>query len=99
MVFTGVQLAEIRKYLREPKNNQIKLVWIDYMTMYQGERHDTQKRLFSKMLKNMNLLYLGCSVLILMDRSYLSRFWTQFEAWLSMQQPSASGRDPACCPP
>ena len=43
------------------------------------------------MLRNINLLYLGCSVLLLADRSYLSRFWTQFEAWLSMQSATASG--------
>ena len=32
-----------------------------------------------------NMLYLGTTVLILLDLSYVSRFWTQFEAWLSMQ--------------
>ena len=46
---------------------------------------------FTAMLPNINLLYLGCSVLLLADRSYLSRFWTQFEAWLSMQSATASG--------
>ena len=29
------------------------------------------------MLREVNLVYLGCFVLIIMDRSYLSRFWTQ----------------------
>ena len=29
------------------------------------------------MLYSMNLVYFGASVLVLMDRSYLSRFWTQ----------------------
>ena len=37
------------------------------------------------MLPMINLIYLGTSVLILLDQSYVSRFWTQFEAWLSMQ--------------
>ena len=43
------------------------------------------------MLPSINLLYLGCTVLILMDLSYLSRFWTQFEAWLSMQTATTGG--------
>ena len=30
-------------------------------------------------------------MLLLADRTYLSRFWTQFEAWLSMQQATARG--------
>ena len=47
------------------------------------------------MLQNVNMLYLGCSVLILMDVSFISRFWTLFEAWLSMQQPTPTGLKPA----
>mmetsp|Transcript_83172 Transcript_83172/g.166092 ORF Transcript_83172/g.166092 Transcript_83172/m.166092 type:complete len:209 (-) Transcript_83172:349-975(-) len=43
------------------------------------------------MLGNINLLYLGLTVLILTDRTYLGRFWTQFEAWLSMQVASNEG--------
>lgn len=46
------------------------------------------------MLRTSNLLYLGLSVLILLDRGYMGRFWTQLEAWLSMQD-SATG---ALCP-
>jgi hypothetical protein len=37
------------------------------------------------------MLYLGTTVLILFDLSYLSRFWTQFEAWLSMQFATPDG--------
>jgi hypothetical protein len=37
------------------------------------------------------MLYLGTTVLILFDLSYLSRFWTQFEAWLSMQYATPNG--------
>ena len=36
------------------------------------------------------MLYLGMSVLILLDRSYSSRFWTNYEAWLSMQPEGAA---------
>jgi len=37
-------------------------------------RSAAEKTLFLWMLKNVNLLYLGCSVLCLVDISYLSRF-------------------------
>ena len=45
-----------------------------YWCMPQGERTLAQKARFLWMLKNVNLLYLGCSVLLLVDISYLSRF-------------------------
>ena len=52
-----------------------------YWCMPQGnDRSDADKVRFKWMLQNVNLLYLGCSVLCLVDISYLSRFWTQFEA-------------------
>ena len=46
---------------------------------------------FGRMLKNVNLLYLGGTVLLLVDLQYLGRFWTQFEAWLSMRTCSKDG--------
>merc|ERR1712110_1198099 len=91
----GVQLAEIRSYLSDQP--QIKWVWYDYLCMYQSTSADhntrtkTQQQQFKAMLKNVNLLYMGCTVLILLDRSYLGRFWTQFEAWLSMQSATLAG--------
>lgn len=54
-------------------------------------RTETERQSFKLMLKNANLLYLSASVLILTDRSYLSRFWTNFEAWLAMQDVSMHG--------
>ena len=53
-----------------------------------------------------SLLYLSLQVLILLDSSYLSRFWTQLEAWLSFREASGEGlkscpweitRDRRCC--
>ena len=41
----------------------------------QGKRTAAERRDFDRMLLNVNLLFIGCSVLIMMDRSYLSRFW------------------------
>ena len=43
------------------------------------------------MLTHANFLYLGCKVLILADKSYVSRFWTMFEAWVAMRQSSKEG--------
>ena len=46
--------------------------------MPQGARSDAEKLSFDWMLSNVNLLYLGLSVLILQDVSTRSRFWTQY---------------------
>lgn len=45
--------------------------------MPQGERTPAETVRFKRMLHNVNLLYLGCSVLALIDISYLSRFWVR----------------------
>ena len=90
---TGKQLERLQAHLRE--NRRIRYVWYDFWCMPQGNRSPSQKLHFVWMLKNVNLLYLGCSVLILLDISYLSRFWTQMEAWLSMQLGGTDGLAPA----
>ena len=59
--------------------------------MSQGTRSAAEAREFKRMLANINFLYLGASVLILIDRTYMGRFWCAFEAWLSMQSASAAG--------
>ena len=82
--------------LAEPKYSGIKYVWYDYWCMPQGaDKTPEQKVQFKWMLQNINSLYLGCHVLILLDLSYLSRFWTQFEAWLAMQTATKEGLRPA----
>lgn len=87
---TEVQLATLKEFLNTSRN--IKYVFIDYMCMYQGrDRTPAQKALFGVQLSNINILFLGASVLILLDYEYLSRFWTQFEAWLSMQIATETG--------
>ena len=45
-----------------------------------GNRTPDELRAFNLMLVNINILYLGASVLILADNSYMSRFWTQARA-------------------
>ena len=86
----GLQLGHVRHYLRSHPG--IEWVWYDYWCMPQGkQRTPKQQAAFDHMLSNINWLYLGCSVLILLDLSYISRFWTQFEAWLALQCTSADG--------
>ena len=43
--------------------------------MPQGERTPQQHDMFSLTLSNMDFLFIGASVLILLDNSYMSRFW------------------------
>ena len=38
------------------------------------------------MLRSANLLYLGATVVILLEGPYLERFWTSAEAWLAMRK-------------
>ena len=47
--------------------------------MPQGKRTPAEKVAFKHMLSNINLLYLGCHVLVLLDLSYMSRFWVWAE--------------------
>jgi len=92
----GVQLVELQKYLRD--HPSIEFVFYDLMSLPQGEKKTPEEKAeFGQMLPNINLLYLGCSVLIELDVVYLSRFWTQFEAWLSFQKGSNLGL--TSCPP
>ena len=51
-----------------------------------GDKKEWEDVEFAVMLPNINLLYLFCSVLVLLDLSYMSRFWTQFEAFLSLRK-------------
>jgi hypothetical protein len=47
----------------------------DYSCAPQGERTQQEQEIFSLTLANINFLFLGASVLILLDMSYMSRFW------------------------
>ena len=85
----GTQLEAIRAFLCD--NPAVQWVWFDYWCMPQGQRSAAENAEFKHMLTHANLLYLGCSVLILLDLSYVSRFWTQFECWLSMQEATPDG--------
>ena len=58
-----------------------------------GTRTPEEQRAFELMLVNINILYLGCSVLILADSSYMSRLWTQARAARCFHR-SHTGRHP-----
>jgi len=89
----GSQLQAVQSHVRA--HPEIEWVWFDFWSMPQGERTAAERIDFKHMLVNINVLYLGMRVLILLDLSYISRFWTQFEAWCSMQSLSAAGLAPA----
>jgi hypothetical protein len=87
---TGAQALAVQAYLKA--HPEIDAVWFDFSSMPQGEnKNERDSAEFKEMLPNINLLYLTCSVLILMDRSYMNRFWTQFEAYLSMRAITSDG--------
>ena len=77
----GEQLKAIKEFLNAPNGNKIEHVWVDSACMPQdhprGSRSAEDTAEFERMLREVNRLYLGASVLILLDLSYVSRFWTQ----------------------
>lgn len=85
----GAQLRAIQGHLAS--HETIELVWYDWTSMPQDMRTLEEREAgrpdtrtagellrFKHMLRSVNLLYLGCSVLVLCDMSYLSRFWVRF---------------------
>ena len=48
-----------------------------YWCMPQGERTREEALEFSRMLPEINLLYIGCSVLIIQDNNYMSRLYVR----------------------
>lgn len=65
-----------------------------YSSLPQGQRSGAENDEFDVGLHNANLLYLFCSVLILLDLRYLQRFWPQFEAFLAMRTVTEKGLTP-----
>lgn len=90
----GAQLKKIREHLLM-EGADVKFVWFDYWCMPQGKRTKAEMIHFRWMHYNANLLFLGASVLLLVDISYLIRFWTQYEAWMSLQTTTSTGLRPA----
>ena len=89
----GLQLAAVRTYVVE--HPDVTHVWLDFYCAPQWQRTAEEDKIFQRTLRFISRLFLGASVLILCDRTYTTRFWTLFEAWLSMQRATASGLLPA----
>ena len=90
----GEQLKAIKAFLEA--HPDIEWVWFDYSSMPQGDdRTPMEKAEFQLMLAAIADLYLTARVLILLDGSYASRFWTLTEAWCSMQTVTPEGLRPA----
>ena len=90
----GGQMRAVLAHLLD--HPEIRYVWYDFWCMPQkginGEaRTPAETKAFKAMLPQVNFLYLGCSVLILLDTGYMSRFWTQFEAYIAMRAASLDG--------
>jgi len=89
----GKQFAAMCVYVRGKP--AIKLVWVDFSCAPQKERTPAEELVFGRTLRFISLLFLGSRVLILCDRTYTTRFWTLFEAWISMQMATDDGLVPA----
>ena len=87
----GTQLQALQAHLKA--HQTLKYVFVDYMCLAQGsERTPREKADFKMTLPNINLLYLGASVLVVMfDKTYMERFWPQFEAWLAFMRGDKKG--------
>jgi len=86
----GEQLRELKEHLQ--KHPMIKYVFLDAMCMpLPPHRAPTERSELTLMLPNVALLYLGCSVLVLLDQAFTQRFWLGFELWCSLQTATASG--------
>jgi hypothetical protein len=89
----GKQFAAMCVYVRGKP--AIKLVWVDFSCAPQKVRTPAEELVFGRTLRFISLLFLGSRVLILCDRTYTTRFWTLFEAWISMQMATDDGLVPA----
>ena len=90
---TGTQLRAIQAHLRA--HPALEFVWFDYACMAQNTAGVTRSRFeqkeFELMLNAITDLYLTSHVLIIMDNTYVTRFWTLMEAWCAMMTTSESG--------
>jgi len=100
------QLTALKSYLVE--HSEVEYVFYDFLSLPQGGRKSRtleDNAAFYTMLSNMVFVYLGARVLVLLDYAYMGRFWTRFEAWVSMlriteegleQEVEEEGVEPRC---
>ena len=95
---TGAQLQAIQRHLRS--NPSIQYIWFDYACMAQtlapveGQpdgRSTADDEEFHLMIRSITDLYLTAKVLVLLDTTYTTRFWTLMEAWCSMMTATPHG--------
>ena len=99
----GEQLRTIKQFLASDEGKPFELVWLDAQCMPQdqpqGSRTADDTVAFKTMLSQVNMLYLGTSVLILLDLSYVSRFWTQVRRETDRADPTLEASLPIACSP
>jgi hypothetical protein len=66
-------------------------IWSDDRSEVVVERTTNETNLFKDTLPFINMLYLGMSVVRLIDAPYMERFWTLFELFLSFQHVAKHG--------
>jgi len=92
---TGAQLQAIQAHL--DAHPGLDFVWFDYSCMPQKEsatvdgRSARERREFQLMLLSIADLYLTSKVLILLDNTYMTRFWTLMESWCAMMTVTPRG--------
>lgn len=97
---SGAQLDAIRKHLLE--HPEIEHVWYDYSCMPPAASVDddahhrrgltAEERAARDRMRHCACLpFLCASCLLLVDAGFTARFWTQYEAWLSLQLATATG--------
>jgi hypothetical protein len=67
---------------------------MDWPCVPQGQRDAREQDYFDKTLENIKMLYLSGKVLIFLDQKYMGRFWTQYEAYLSLHNGTPEGLKP-----
>lgn len=87
----GSQADSLRKFLTNSPH--ILLVWIDWCCLPQMPRSPSETVEFQTGLSRVNMIYLSCGVLKIINSQYLSRFWPQFEAWLSYRRIHQGGTE------
>jgi len=94
----AAQLKVIQAHLQA--HPSIKYVWYDYWCMPQrrtdgvDDRTAAQMAEFHRMLQGIADLYLTMRVLIIVDMTYLGRFWTTLEAYCAVQKATSAGLRP-----
>ena len=102
---TGAKLAAIQRHLE--RHPEIELVWYDhsclpsdhtiqdYESLVAPKLPENQRLELRRMRDAMRecacLPFLCASCLLLVDGGYCARFWTQLEAWLSLQRATSAG--------